>query len=109
MKVNKKAILAMAVALLLAAALFVGAGAGADTWAGEASTVQSLPGSGTSTDPYQIATGAQLAFLAQQVNAGDAKYTSAYYVLTADIDLGNNLTNNKEWTPIGESKDSNKV
>ena len=60
-------------------------------------------GSGTSGAPYQIATPAQLAYLAQLTNActtdasnGGAKYSTLYYILTADIDL-----NSKPWTPIG--------
>ncbi len=43
---------------------------------------------------YQIANGAQLAWLAQEVNAGRGGNYQA--VLTADIDLGG-----EEWTPIG--------
>ncbi len=53
-------------------------------------------GSGTEADPYQIATGGQLAYLAQQVNGDNADYSGAYYVLTADIDLAG-----LAWTPIG--------
>ena len=52
-------------------------------------------GTGTKSDPYQIADGAQLAYLASEVNKGKS-YENSYFVLTADIDLGN-----KEWTPIG--------
>lgn len=51
-------------------------------------------GSGTSTDPYKIATGAQLAYLSQLLQDG-ATYRNKYYELTADIDL-----NNQTWTPI---------
>ena len=54
-------------------------------------------GTGTESDPYQIADGAQLAYLASEVNKGQA-YENSYFVLTADIDL-----NNKDWTPIGNS------
>lgn len=43
-------------------------------------------GSGTASDPYKIANGAQLAFLAQKVNAGGS-FQTAYYELTADIVL----------------------
>ncbi len=52
-------------------------------------------GTGTKSDPYQIADGAQLAYLASEVNKGKS-YENSYFVLTADIDLGN-----REWTPIG--------
>lgn len=54
-------------------------------------------GTGTESDPYQIADGAQLAYLAQTVNNGE-EYKDKYFVLTADIDLGN-----QQWTPIGNS------
>ena len=52
-------------------------------------------GTGTESDPYQIADGAQLAYLASEVNKGQT-YENFCFVLTADIDL-----NNKDWTPIG--------
>lgn len=45
---------------------------------------------------YQISSGSELAWLAQQVNKGENSDCSA--VLTKDIDLGN-----KSWTPIGKS------
>lgn len=53
-------------------------------------------GSGTQTDPYQIGSGAELAWLANAVNnaSGGTKF---YVVLTDDIDLGN-----QPWTPIGK-------
>ena len=54
-------------------------------------------GSGEEGDPYQIATGAQLAYFAQQVNAGN-NYASTYFKLTSDIDLGD-----VAWTPIGSA------
>ena len=65
-------------------------------------------GSGTAENPYQIANGAQLAKLAQDVNGGK-NYAGTYFVLTADILL--NDTEGWEnwgstapahtWTPIG--------
>ena len=54
-------------------------------------------GTGTESDPYQIADGAQLAYLASEVNKGQP-YENACFVLTKDIDLGNHA-----WTPIGNS------
>ena len=66
-------------------------------------------GSGTAEDPYQIANGAQLAKLAQDVNGGN-NYAGTYFVLTADILLNDtaNWTSWNEstapansWTPIG--------
>lgn len=52
-------------------------------------------GSGTSDDPYKIATPAQLAYLAEQVSYGES-YSDCYFVLTSNMDL-----NNIDWTPIG--------
>lgn len=53
-------------------------------------------GSGTQTDPYQIGSGAELAWLADRVNNASSG-TKFYVVLTDDIDLGN-----QPWTPIGK-------
>lgn len=53
-------------------------------------------GSGTQTDPYQIGSGAELAWLANAVNNASSG-TKFYVVLTDDIDLGN-----QPWTPIGK-------
>ena len=69
-------------------------------------------GSGTEADPYQIATGADLAYLAQLVNEGNAEYNAAHYVLTADIALNDTTEYEKfektapinAWTPIGTDK-----
>jgi hypothetical protein len=52
-------------------------------------------GDGSSGNPYQIATGSQLAYLASQVNAGNP-YSGMYFQLKDDINL-----RYKEWTPIG--------
>ena len=54
-------------------------------------------GTGTAEDPYQIANGAQLAYLASSVNGGET-YEDKYFVLTANIDL-----NGLPWTPIANS------
>ncbi len=69
---------------------------GSDTWDGTVAGSWA-GGSGTETDPYQISTGAQLAYLATSVNSGN-EYNGTYFVLTNDIDL-----NNQDWTPIGTS------
>ena len=61
-------------------------------------------GAGTSTEPYEIGTSAQLAKLAELVNAGNDNYIRQYYKLTADIDLsdyGEGWNNGKGWIPIG--------
>ncbi len=52
---------------------------------------------GEADTPFQIASAAQLAELAQYVNAGDATFVSAHYVLTDDV----NLSAYGNWTPIG--------
>lgn len=66
-----------------------------DIWTGSAATSIAL-GTGTEEDPYQISSGAELAFVAQKVNAKDTTYASAYYKLTKNLHL-----NNTNWTPIG--------
>lgn len=53
-------------------------------------------GSGTQTAPYQIGSGAELAWLADAVNNASS-VTKLYVELTDDIDLGN-----QPWTPIGK-------
>ncbi len=65
----------------------------AEVWNGTSSSAFS--GEGTQVSPYAISNGAELRYLAEQVNAGN-NYAGKYFVQTADIDLGN-----KEWTPIG--------
>ena len=67
-----------------------------DAWDG--STAAAFAGgTGTAEDPYQIANGAQLAYLASSVNSGET-YTGKNFVLTVNIDL-----NGLPWTPIGNS------
>ena len=62
-------------------------------------------GDGTADNPYQIATAAQLALLAQQTNNGTGG--NAYYVLTDNICLNENLNvDPNNWTPIGCVVDS---
>ena len=55
-------------------------------------------GDGSEANPFKIANGEQLAYLAQQVNSG-TNYEGKFFKLTADIHLGG-----KEWTPIGNRK-----
>ena len=70
-------------------------------WDGTEIATAYAGGSGTSEDPYLIATAAQLAFFAQEANSKDeytwpeARYRK-YFKLTADINLKGH-----EWTPIG--------
>ena len=97
----KKKILSLLVTMGLAASLVpVSVFAdGTEVWDG--SIAKSFAGGkGTKDDPYQIATGSQLAYFAERVNAGEygEKYADTYFELTSDIDLGG-----KEWDPIGDT------
>ncbi|MDR1420586.1 MAG: hypothetical protein LBI86_09450 [Treponema sp.] len=56
-------------------------------------------GAGSITDPWRIGTGAQLAYLAQEVNAGN-NFMGEHVTLTANIDLDDH-----EWTAIGTDTD----
>ena len=89
----------LALAALVWIAVPVSARAETDVWDGMTAS-EFAGGTGEENDPYQISTAAQLAYLAQKVNAGEA-YRYKYIVLTADIDLAN-----KEWTPIGIYRNS---
>ena len=84
-------ILALCFTLLPTAAL-----AADSAWDGSIATAFA-GGSGTENDPYQIADGAQLAYLASSVNSGET-YEEKNFVLTANIDL-----NGLPWTPIANS------
>ena len=55
-------------------------------------------GDGSKDNPYQISNGAELAYLAQQVNSEKIDSEDTFITLTNNIDL-----NNKAWTPIGNS------
>lgn len=68
-----------------------------DAWDG--SVAESFAGgTGTEEDPYQIANGAQLAYLAQFVNSdSNNDCAGKCFVLTADIDL-----NGQQWEAIGK-------
>lgn len=62
-------------------------------------------GTGTENDPYQIANGEQLALLSQYVDSNNADYVFAYYTLTADILLNDDIDDNPtEWNSIGTRK-----
>ena len=71
-------------------------------------------GSGTKEDPYIIASGGQLAYLANLINDGNSYYASCHYRLGSDIKL--NVSDNweewgtykpeNEWTPIGYKKNA---
>ena len=93
----KKKLLSILLALSLLLTLLPTVALAADgAWDGSIATAFA-GGTGTESDPYQIADGAQLAYLASEVNKGQP-YENACFVLTADIDLSNH-----DWTPIGNS------
>lgn len=52
---------------------------------------------GEANAPFQIASAAQLAEMAEYVNAEEAAFVAAHYVLTDDV----NLSAYDNWTPIG--------
>ena len=97
----KKKLLSLPLALCLVMALvpmtaFAEDAQNINVWDG--STAAAFAGgTGTAEDPYQIANGAQLAYLASSVNGGET-YTGKNFVLTANIDL-----NGLPWTPIANS------
>ena len=96
----KRRILVFLLALCLAAALvpvtaFAGGGY-TNIWDGSIASAFA-GGTGTAENPYQIATGAQLAYLASSVNSGET-YAGKNFVLTANIDL-----NKRPWTPIANT------
>ena len=90
-------IVSAVMALILCLTLLPTAALAADgAWDGSIATAFA-GGTGTESDPYQIANGAELAYLASSVNSGET-YTGKNFVLTANIDL-----NGLPWTPIGNS------
>ena len=95
----KKKILSLLLTMGLAASLAPVSvfATGSEVWDG--SVAESFAGGkGTKDDPYQIATGSQLAYLGESMKSGTygEKFQDTYFELTEDIDLGG-----KEWTPIG--------
>ena len=97
----KKKLLSLLLALCLVMALvpmtaFAEDAQNINVWDG--STAAAFAGgTGTAEDPYQIANGAELAYLASSVNSGES-YEEKNFVLTANIDL-----NGLPWTPIANS------
>ena len=74
-----------------------------------AAPVDYFTGAGTPENPYQIGTAADLAKLAELVNAHTAPYFASgkFYKLTANINLGVNPYNKGAgWTPIGKDFDN---
>ena len=77
---------------------------GTDVWDGTTAK-KFAGGDGSKDNPYQISNGAELAYLAQQVNGGTT-YAGSFFTLTADIQLNNDAvpTSGNQWTPIGTSR-----
>lgn len=105
MKKNTKAwSVKMRLALLALAALVwiavpVSARAETNVWDGTIASGFAV-GTGTENNPYQINTAAELAYFAENVNAGNW-YDGEYIILKNNINL-----NNQEWTPIGNHSNS---
>ena len=95
-----KKIFSLLLTLALAAAILAGCGGSTQPETTELpETKVAFSGSGTAADPYQIASAEDLLKMAELVNGEkfEKTYKEAYYILTADIDLGG-----KAWTPIGD-------
>ena len=63
-----------------------------------------LIGNGTSDVPFLILSSSDLAYMAERVNAADARYTHAHFRLVNDIDLSNygaSWNDGRGWVPIG--------
>lgn len=89
----------LALAALVWIAVPVSARAETDVWDGTIASGFAV-GTGTENDPYQINTAAELAYFAENVNAGNW-YDGEYIILKNNINL-----NNQEWTPIGNHSNS---
>ena len=90
----KKTLLLLALSVLVAA--FAGCGKTGTAAAWDGTIAKAFAGGkGTEKEPYTIETPAQLAYLAQEVNAGN-DFSGKFVSLTRDLDL-----NNISWTPIG--------
>ena len=101
--ISKKSLsilLVLAMIISLFAGMSFGASATSDVWDGSVASAFAS-GSGTYSNPYVINTGAQLAYLAQQVNGGTS-YSDQYFSLGNDINL-----NSVSWTPIGGQSPEN--
>ena len=121
-KVTNKILSMVLSILLISSALSVALGVSAETsgnisvWDGSATTAFA-GGTGTESDPYLISNGAELKYLANQVNAKACAdqtlaFAGKYFKLTADIYL-NEISNydswettapSNKWTPIGAYK-----
>ncbi|MBR5233917.1 MAG: sigma-70 family RNA polymerase sigma factor [Clostridia bacterium] len=68
-------------------------------------------GNGSEENPFRIATGGQLAYLANLINEGNSYYAACSYILTADIIINETddfaswgeVPPENRWTPVGSS------
>ena len=87
---NKILSILLVLSMLMAMLSVMPVAASADSAVWDGSVANAFAGgNGTSGNPYLIANGAQLAYMAKQVNSGanNGSYRTAYYKLTADIVL----------------------
>lgn len=89
----------LALAALVWIAVPVSARAETNVWDGTIASGFAV-GTGTENNPYQINTAAELAYFAENVNAGNW-YDGEYIILKNNINL-----DNQEWTPIGNHSNS---
>jgi len=87
-------LLALVMVLSMIPATHAHAAETASVWDGTSTATAFAGGSGTSSSPYQIATAAQLNYLAKLLKSNSSyssdwsTYGTKYYKLTADIDMG---------------------
>lgn len=62
-------------------------------------------GDGTANNPYIITTPAELSLMSRLVNGDEKGYSSAYFTLGADIDMGNYLN----WIPVGAGENNDNL
>ena len=87
---------------VVCACIFFYAGAGDARSAVEAEAAGELNGGGTELNPYIISDAEDLAIMSDLVNNGDeATYRSAYYSLTASVDLDDLVGTKYKFAPIG--------
>ncbi len=82
--------------ILLIASTFVFASAGAQVWDGTSAAW--TEGTGSQQDPYIISTPQHLAYLNEQVDAGET-YDGKYFKLANDLDMG--YSEGQKFNPIG--------
>lgn len=91
--------LCMMVGMIPLGGMVLAADATTDIWDG-ATAADFAGGDGSEENPYQISTGAQLAYLSEQVSGGE-EYDGKQFVLNADLNL-----NHRPWLPIGSLKNA---